>query len=112
LDDVQDGPIHGTIVDVSHGSFDKPVITLSSGARCSLNKPSVGTLIEEWGDESDDWIGEKVEFYAGTTPFQGKDTDAVLARPLTRADGEEKKTPPKPKGESGKRSDMDDEIPF
>jgi hypothetical protein len=114
-DDVRDGPIRGTIAAVGHGSFDKPVITLASGAKSSLNKTSVGTLIEAWGEESDDWIGEKVEFYAGTIPFQGVDKDAVLARALEREPGEKKKPPPKPRDESsngGKRGDLDDDIPY
>ena len=33
VDDVQDGPIRGTIAAVDHGSYDKPVITLNSGLR-------------------------------------------------------------------------------
>jgi len=111
LDDVQGGPIRGTIAAVEHGSFDKPVITLASGAKCSLNKTSVGTLIEEWGEESDDWIGEKVEFYAGTIPFQGVDKDAVLARALPREPGEKKRIPPKPR-KTGPVGNMDDEVRF
>jgi hypothetical protein len=115
LDDLQDGPIRGTIAAVKEGSFDKPVITLRSGMKCSLNKPSVSALIEAWGDEGNDWIDEKVELYAGTIPYQGEDKDAVLARALPRAPGEDKKpAPPQPTNDngSGKRGDIDDEIPF
>jgi hypothetical protein len=107
VDDVQDGPIRGTIAAVDPGSFDKPVLTFSSGLKFSCNKTNVGTLIEAWGDESDDYLGERVELYAGTVRFKGEEQPAVLLRALPRAPGEEKKPPPpKPKG------DLDDEVPF
>jgi hypothetical protein len=111
LDDVQDGPIRGTIAAVDHGSFDRPVITFSNGMKFSCNKTNVGILIEEWGDESEDYLGEKLELYAGTTKFKGEDQPSVLVRPLPRAPGEKKVLPPKPK-DSGTGGDMDDEIPF
>jgi hypothetical protein len=110
LDDLQDGPFRGTIAAIAPGSYDKPVITFGSGPKFSLNKTNVGILIEEYGDESDDWIGEKVELYAGTVPFNGEDQPSVVVRPLPRAPGEKKPPPPKPKNSSG--GDMDDEVPF
>jgi hypothetical protein len=109
VSDVRGGPFRGTAAAVDHGSFDKPVMTFSSGQRFSLNKTNVGILIEAWGEESDDWIGEKVELYLGSIPFQGEPQEAVLVRPLERKPGEKKVKPPKPKSHSG---DMDDEIPF
>ena len=111
VDDVQDGPIRGTIAAVDHGSFDKPVMTFSNGMKFSLNKTNVGTLIEALGDESDDWLGEKVELYAGTIRFKNEDQPAVLVRALPRAAGEKKVKPPKPtKGSPS--SDIDDVIPY
>jgi hypothetical protein len=111
VDDVQDGPIRGTIAAVEHGSFDKPVLTFSNGMKFSLNKTNVGTLIEAWGDESDDYLGEKLEMYLGTIRFKNEDQPAVLVRPLVRAAGEKKVKPPKPtKGDP--IPDIDDQIPF
>jgi hypothetical protein len=109
VDDVQDGPIRGTAAAVDLGSFDKPVITFSNGMKFSLNKTNVSTLIEAFGDDSDDWIGEKVELYAGTIRFKNEDQPAVLVRPLVRAAGEKKVKPPKPK--SGPSADIDDPVP-
>jgi hypothetical protein len=111
VDDVQDGPIRGTIAAVEHGSFDKPVLTFSNGMKFSLNKTNVGTLIEAWGDESDDWIGEKVELYAGTIRFKNEDQPAVLVQALARAAGEKKVKPPKPT-KDGPSSDINDVIPY
>jgi len=107
VDDVRDGPIRGTIAKVEDGSFDKPVITFTNGTRFSCSKTNVGILIEELGDESDDYLGERVELYAGTTRFQGADKDVVLLRVLPRAEGEEKRPPPKPA-----KGDLDDDIPY
>jgi hypothetical protein len=109
LDDVQGGPFRGTIAMVEHGSYDKAVITFSTGPRFSLNVTNTQTLIKAWGDESDDWIGEKVELYAGTVTFKGEPQASVLVRPLERKPGEKKVKPPKPKTYGG---DMDDEIGF
>jgi hypothetical protein len=111
VDDVQDGPIRGTIAAVEHGSFDKPVLTFSNGMKFSLNKTNVGTLIEAWGDESDDYLGEKLEMYLGTIRFKNEDQPAVLVRPLVRAAGEKKVKPLKPP-KSGSSSDIDDVIPY
>jgi hypothetical protein len=60
--------------------------------------------------ERDDWIGEKVELYAGTIRFKNEDQPAVLVRPLPRAAGE-KKVKPKPT-KDGPSSDINDVIPY
>jgi hypothetical protein len=108
-DDVEGGPFRGTVAMVEHGSYDKAVITFSSGQRFSLNVTNTQILIKAWGDESDDWVGEKVELYTGTVKFKGEDQPSVLVRPLERKPGEKKAKPPKPKG--GPVS-MDDDIPY
>jgi hypothetical protein len=110
VDDVEAGPIRGTIAAVDHGSFDKPVITFTNGMKFSLNKTNVGTLIEAWGDESDDYLGEKLEMYLGSIRYKNEDQPAVLVRPLIRAAGEKKVKPPKPT-KSGPYADIDDQIP-
>jgi hypothetical protein len=108
VEDVRDGPFRGTIAAVDHGSYDKPVITFSSGQRFSLNKTNVGILIEAWGDESDDYVGERAELHLGSIPFQGEPKEAVLVRPLERKPGEKKVKPTKPKSSMS----MDDDIPM
>lgn len=109
LDDLQDGPIRGTIAAVEPGQYDKPVITFSNGMKLSCNKTNVSILITALGDESDDYLGEKIEVYAGTIRYQGEDQAAPLVRVLEREPGEKKKQPPPPKPPKG---DLDDDIPY
>jgi hypothetical protein len=109
LDDVNDGgPFQQTIAEVSIGNYGKPVIKFSNGRQLSVNVTNCGTLIEAFGEDSKDWIGETIEVYAGETKFKGEPTPSVLVRAIQRAPGEKKK-PPKPKKLS---TDMDDEIAF
>jgi hypothetical protein len=109
LDDVQGGPIRSEIASVEIGNYDKPVLTFSNGLRFSLNVTNTTALIKEFGKESQDWIGESIELYAGETKYQGAPTPSVLVRPLTRDPDVEK---PKPKPVPKPSNDMDDEIPF
>jgi hypothetical protein len=108
VDDVESGPLRGTIAAVEPGSYDKPVVTFSNGRKFSLNKTNVGILIEAWGEESNDWITERLELYRGVTRYNGEDQPSVMVRPLGRAPGEKK--PPESFGSGG--SDMNDAIPF
>jgi hypothetical protein len=111
-DDVEGGPFRGTIAGVAHGSYDKAVVTFSSGQRFSLNVTNTQILIKAWGDESEDWIGEKAELYAGTVKFKGEETPSVLVRPLERKPGEKKVKPPKPATAGPAAIGMDDDIPY
>jgi len=110
LDHVKDGPIRGVIDAIEEGQYGRPVITFTTGLRFSLNVTNTQTLIKACGSESDDCIGEQVELYQGTIPYQGSLKEAVVLRHLPH-DGEKKPPPARPKlpGNSG---DMDDEIPF
>lgn len=101
LDDVLDQPRHETIVEVTDGKWDKPVLKFESGALFSLNKVNTGDMIAAYGDESDNWIGITIELFAGETKYGGDSTDTVRIRPVT---------PPTPK--SSGRAELDDEIPF
>jgi hypothetical protein len=71
-------------------------------------------MIKAFGNETDDWVGERIELYAGEAPYQDKMVPSVRVTPLMRAEGEEKKPkkpPPKPKGGSG-GGDLNDDVPF
>ena len=105
LDDVVDGPIRGEIVHVELGSFDKPVVTFSNGCRFSLNVTNSQALIKAFGKESDDWIGEQIELYAGELKYRGEVRPSVLARPLVQRK-------PEPKAAPKGSGDPNDEIPF
>jgi hypothetical protein len=101
LDDVFDHPRQETIIDVTDGKWDKPVLKFESGAQFSLNKVNTGDMIAAYGDESDGWKGVTIELFAGTVQYGGGSTDSVRIRPVT---------PPTPK--SSGQAAFDDEIPF
>ena len=101
LDDVSDGPLQETIIEVTDGKWDKPVLKFESGSLFSLNKVNTGDMIAAYGDESDGWIGVTIELFAGEVNYSGGTTDIVRIRPVT---------PPTPK--SSGRAKLDDEIPF
>ena len=111
LDDVADGPLRDKIAAVEPGSFNKPVLILSNGLRLSLNVTNTQTLLKAWGAESDDWIGEQVELYAGETKYQGEAKPSVLVRPLASDDKKKKPTAATPKAKR-QSNDLDDEIPY
>jgi len=46
-----------------------------------LNKGMVETLVEQLGDESDDWIGQKVPVESYTAKFKGKKFPKVRVMP-------------------------------
>jgi hypothetical protein len=112
LDDVKDGKIRAEIAAAEEGKFGKLVLIFTNGLKFSLNVTNVTELIKAWGSETDDWVGEHVELYAGETLYEGKMVPSVRVTPLMRATGEEKKPPrPKPKSSPG-GGDLNDEIPF
>lgn len=103
LDDVSDGPFKQVIDEVAIGKFDKPVLKFRSGLQFSANVTNVGKLIEAFGEDSDDWLGQTIELYKGPLKYKGEIQDGVLVRPTGI---EKKEAAPKKSG------DMDDEIPF
>ena len=113
LDDVKDGPIRVEIAAVKEGGYKKLELIFTNGLRFSLNVTNTTEMIKAFGSETDDWQGERIELYAGEALYDGKMVPSVRLTALMRAAGEEKKEPaPKPKGENGKRGDLNDEIPF
>ena len=83
LDDVQDRLRRETIVDVVEGKWDKPILKFASGAQFSLNKGNVATMIAEFGEDGDSWIGVTIELFAGKAEYDGDLKDSVLVRPVT-----------------------------
>jgi hypothetical protein len=80
-----DKPILLTIDQVTSKEFDdgKEKLVLAFGEDehtfvCNLTNAQ--TLAELYGDETDDWIGEKVVLYATRTLFQGKQTPCIRVR--------------------------------
>ena len=108
VDDLADGSERKVIAEIGEGRFEKPVATFDDGSKLSLNGTNVGTLIRAFGKNDQDWIGQRVELYAGTLRYNGNDNPAVLVRPLNLLPAPAR-TPPKPQS---LRTDLDDEIPF
>jgi hypothetical protein len=108
IEDVANGPIEGVIVDITMGSYNKPVITFKNGDQLSLNKTNVRTLIDELGDESDHWIGHKIELYQGEVSVQGERQSCVLVRVVPGA----KQPVQSIVRTTTHKSELDDEIPY
>jgi hypothetical protein len=108
VDNLAEGPEEKVIAGIGEGKYEKPVVTFTDGTKLSLNGTNVGTLIRAFGKNDEDWIGQRIEVFAGTVCFNGKDTDSVLVRALNPLPAAAR-TPPKPQP---LRDDLNDEIPF
>ena len=102
LESVGDGVLIKTIIDVTEGQFGRPVLTFSDGSRLTLNKTNVGALLT-FGDSSKDWLGKRVEIYAGVVSYNGSDTNSVRVKPASSASKKKQDDGPDP---------LDQEIPF
>lgn len=110
-EDVADTELVDTITAIELGRFGKPVVTLESGSRLSLNKSNVGRLIRTLGsDDSRAWIGCRIEISLGEAEFDGERRPSLVVRGLDRATPSKAAAPAKPKASSG--FDMNDDIPF
>ena len=110
-DDVKEGPIRGTIAAVEvNKKIDRPSLIFTNGLKFTLNATNTRTLLQAFGPESDDWIGETVELTFDQVEYKEKMVDTVVLSVVPRAPGVEKVKPPKPK--SAKRDDLNDVVPF
>jgi hypothetical protein len=100
-------PIRVVIENVTEGKFDKLDLTFDDGTRLSLNVTNTRTLARAYGTDSADWIGKEIELSVGQIPYEGELQDSILVKPISPPI--EKRPPPKPKGESDKRGDLDDQ---
>src|SRR5262249_36229672 len=110
LDDLVNGPLQETIVDIQKGDYGRPDLYFESGDRLSLNVTNDRTLMRAFGYESDGWIGKAVELYVGEITYKGEKQKSVLVRPITpplQADGNNNAV-----ALPSRRDDLDDEIPF
>ena len=93
---------------IGEGRYEKPVATFEDGSKLSLNGTNVNTLIRAFGKNDEDWIGQRIELFAGTLRYNGNDNPAVLVRALSSLPAAAR-TPPKPQL---LRDDLNDEVPF
>jgi hypothetical protein len=105
------GPRRVVIVGVTEGKYDKPDLELDDGTKLSINATNNRTLMSAYGWESEGWLDKEIELSVGKAEYQGELQDSIVVKPISLPI-ERKPPPPQPKGENGKRGDMDDEIPF
>ena len=108
IEDLEDGPKQGAIAKIVEGQYGKPVVTLDDGSKLSLNATNVSTLIRAFGKNDADWIGKRIELFAGELRYNGKDQAAVLVRALDEIPAAARTAPTA----QPLRGVMDDEIPF
>jgi hypothetical protein len=122
-DQVRDGPIQTRIVNVFESErYGRPMLELENGSQFTLNEGNNNTLIQAWGYNSDDWIGQEIEFTLGTykdwrsDPVVDKETVKVraISPAKTAQNGGAPVSKPLPpsKTVAPRRDDMDDEVPF
>jgi hypothetical protein len=110
VEGLREGPRQETIVAVALGKYDKPVTSFESGDQFALNKTNTRTLINAYGEDSRDWIGNTVELFLGTATFNGEERESVVVRPVSPSKLVESRMPA-PKS-SRPANDMSDNIPF
>src|SRR5262249_6465264 len=81
-DDLGDGHLDETIAEIEIGKFERPVATFETGHLLTLNKSNVSALRRAFGDDSETWIGQKVELRRGKTKYQGTMKDTVVVTPV------------------------------
>jgi hypothetical protein len=55
--------------------------------RLVCNKTNAMTIAEEWGDETDDWIGGTIQLSRGATMMKGKRVPCVQVQCVKRSPG-------------------------
>jgi hypothetical protein len=103
------------LVKVENGKFGERAVLVfePAGQMLSLNVTSVGNLMRDFGEESDDWVGKLVEVYAGEVETKSGTMHAVLVKAIdVPADAAIAAKAAKAAKAKAKSSDMDDEIPF
>jgi len=106
VETLRDGPREEVIESVATGKYDKPVATFESGDQFSLNKTNTRTLINAYGEDSQDWIGNTVELFLGTATYNNEDRESVVVRPISPSKPIEARAP------NWVKNDMNDDIPF
>jgi hypothetical protein len=99
----------------------KIVLTLTSPdgrrwpKRAALNVTNANNLASALGEDSNDWIGHRIELWAEPTTYQGKPMQglrcAAVGNRGTAGSGPSRDAP-HPPSDPLPGSDLDDEIPF
>lgn len=80
-----------------------------------LNKTNANNISFIYGPNTDDWNGAEITLFEAMVDFQGKTVPAIRVRAPQRkpaAATQSHQRPLEPAGDNGRRTDMDDEVPF
>jgi hypothetical protein len=117
LDDLAEGPMRATIIEIGMGDYEKPIATLSNGYKVDLNGTMMRELVEAYGDgDGTNFINKEIELFADEVTVKGKTQPAKKLRPISlpvsaavaAASAAAAKSTPKAKRDDG----MDDALPF
>jgi len=93
-EDVGDRTIPVTMADVRQeevGDDFKMVLYVEGQTKgLVLNKTNANFIKGLYGDDTDDWIGERVQLYTTIVNFQGKSTNSIRVREAPAAKGKSK----------------------
>ena len=120
-DQVRDGRITTRILNVFESErYNRPVLELENGSEFTLNDTNNRILMNAWGYESNEWIGQEIQFVLGTykdwktDPPVDKETVKVIAvSPAKTAPGNSGALPaPVSRVSPLLKDDLDDSVPF
>ena len=121
---MRDGPIQTRIINVFESErYGRPVLELETGSQFTLNDGNTNILIQAWGHNSDDWIGQEIEltlgFYKDWRSDPPADKETVKVRAISPAkaasgnSGASSKLPlPASRTATSIKDDLADDIPF
>lgn len=104
------GPLRVVIADVREGKYGKPDLEFDDGSKLSVNATNNRTLVNAYGGNSDDWLGQEIELGLGQVEYQGTLQESILVKPISRPT--EKRPLPQAKPRKALVSNLDDEVPF
>jgi len=92
--DLTDGDLTVTIESISmaklQGDEEKPCLYFRETPKgLILNKTNSNTITELYGDETDDWHGERIRLYSTEVDFCGRQTMALRVRMKKPAESQE-----------------------
>jgi hypothetical protein len=115
LEDVHD-PITVRISAVRPGKFGKPNLYLENGSVLGLNSTNVKMLIEAYGPNGQDWVGQLISLYVGEVKFNGQMQPAVLVKPVSAPLKFSERTPLPASSANGNgnagEADLDEALPY
>ena len=87
------------------GEDTKPVLYFEGKEKgMVLNKTNAGSIVNLYGDDTDEWKGEDITLFSAMVSFQGKTVPAIRVKPPSRKASAKKRGEPAPP--------VKDEIPF